>query len=99
MSDLDGQSDTKPSLAHTTESIQSSESGEAITQTQYHRNRNHLGDFTCRTGALICGGDKPHFLFSSAEGWGRFYLTDTQIAAFVEDGSTWIANIVRSKRA
>lgn len=70
---------------------------ESGTEEKTSPRRNHLGDYLCQTGALILG-DKPHFLFCSAIGWGRYYLTDTQIAAFVEDGSTYIANIVRSKQ-
>lgn len=58
-------------------------------------NHVHLGDHDCRTFAFI-GGDKPHFIFSSMEGWGRFYVSNTQIALAVEDCSRHIGDVVRS---
>lgn len=53
-----------------------------------------LNDFHCRTFAFI-GGEEPHFIFSSAEGNGRLYVSDKQIALSVEDGSRHIGNLVR----
>lgn len=92
----DGRSEKIHLAEPTTESIRSSEAGEATTPTPCPPSRRHIGDFSCRTFAFI-GGDKPHFLFSSVEGWGRFYVTDTQVALCVEDGSRFIGDLVRAK--
>ena len=59
------------------------------------KSRQHLGDHDCRTFAFI-GGDRPHFIFSGAAGWGRFYVTDTQVALSIEDGARYIADLVRA---
>src|SRR5512139_1087895 len=96
MSDSAGPSDTTPLPELIMEISRSSEPGEVTTQTRPLLSQRHLDDHDCRTFAFI-GGDRPHFLFSSSEGWGRFYVTDQQIALCVEDGSRHIGDLVRAK--
>ena len=92
MSDSDGKL-PEISMEPITENGPSSESG-SEENTKYRR--SHLGSHECKTFAFI-GGEKPHFLFSCEAGWGRFYVTDTQIALCIEDCSRHIGNIVRAK--
>ena len=68
-----------------------SESGKATTQTQPHQS---LNDVRCRIFAFI-GGAEPHFMFAGENGeFGRFYVTNQQIALCVEDGTKHIGDSI-----
>ena len=91
---MDGESKI-PSPELITETGATSENTSA-TETKNPQPRKQLRDFHCRTFAFI-GGEEPHFIFSGSHGeWGRLYVTDTQIALCVENGSAYIGNLVRS---
>ncbi|MGE5163043.1 MAG: hypothetical protein ACM3IH_03330 [Sphingobacteriales bacterium] len=97
MNDSDGQSDATPLPELIMDNTPSSERGGVATPTRPLLSRKLLADHECKTFAFI-GGDRPHFLFSTAEGWGRFYVTDTQVALCVEDGSRYIGDLVRNSK-
>lgn len=89
----DGKSTSLPTVDLITQNTAVSESGEAQPNLPSHK--KHLGDHDCRTFAFV-GGKEPHFIFSSKEGWGRFYVTNTQVALCVEDCAGYIGDVVRS---
>ena len=67
----------------------------SATETKNPPSRKPPTDVNCRTFAFI-GGKEPHFIFSGDGQWGRFYVTDKQIALCVEDGIKHIADLVRA---
>lgn len=87
---LDGKSTDSPSVELRTDNTQSSEAGAATTQTPSRPSRNHLGDHDCHIFAFI-GGDKPHFLFSTPAGWGRFYINLAHIKHAAADCAKFVA--------
>ena len=63
----------------------------AQTPTPSRPSRNHLGDHDCHIFAFI-GGDKPHFLFSTPAGWGRFYINLAHVKHAAADCAKYVAS-------
>ena len=90
MSNLDGELPTiLPELI--TENTQSSESGKAESTTP-HQSRRHLGDHECRIFAFVAHPEKPHFIYSTPDGWGRFYVNTAHIKHAAADCAKHVAS-------
>ena len=91
MKDSDGESPT----TLTALIMESGAFSEPSSQTET-KNPQSLNDVRCRIFAFI-GGEEPHFMFAGENGeFGRFYVSNQQIALCTEEGIKHINALILS---
>ena len=56
------------------------------------KSRQHLGDHECRIFAFVSHPERPHFIYSTPAGWGRFYVNTAHIKHAAADCAKHVAS-------